>query len=52
MAKIPSDQEAQYGVFIRDISDKVKLQQQAVESERLATIGTMAAKFGHELAIH
>ena len=27
----------------------MKLQQQAVESERLATIGTMAAKFGHEL---
>ena len=49
VAKIPSDQEAQYGAFIRDISDKVKLQQQAVESERLATIGSMAAKFGHEL---
>ena len=49
VAKIPSDHEAQYGAFIRDISDKVKLQQQAVESDRLATIGTMAAKFGHEL---
>ena len=49
VAKITSDQEAQYGAFIRDISDKVKLQQQAVESDRLATIGTMAAKFGHEL---
>ena len=49
VAKIPSDQEAQYGAFIRDISDKVKLQQQAVESDRLATIGSMAAKFGHEL---
>ncbi len=49
VAKIPNDQEAQYGAFIRDISDKVKLQQQAVESDRLATIGTMAAKFGHEL---
>jgi two-component system sensor kinase FixL len=49
VAKITGDQEVQYGAFIRDISDKVKLQQQAVESERLATIGTMAAKFGHEL---
>ena len=49
VAKITSDQEVQYGAFIRDISDKVKLQQQAVESDRLATIGTMAAKFGHEL---
>jgi two-component system sensor kinase FixL len=49
VAKIPSDQEVQYGAFIRDISEKARLQQQAVESERLATIGTMAAKFGHEL---
>jgi len=49
VAKIHSDQEAQYGAFIRDISDKVRLQQQAIESDRLATIGTMAAKFGHEL---
>ena len=49
VAKIASDQEAQYGAFIRDISDKVRLQQQAIESDRLATIGTMAAKFGHEL---
>ena len=49
VAKIPSDQEVQYGAFIRDISDKTRLQQTAVENERLATIGTMAAKFGHEL---
>lgn len=49
VAKIPTDQEVQYGAFIRDISEKVRLQQQAVESERLATIGTMVAKFGHEL---
>ncbi|MGZ9270577.1 MAG: PAS domain S-box protein [Candidatus Binatia bacterium] len=49
VAKITSDQEAQYGAFIRDISDKVRLQKQAIESDRLATIGTMAAKFGHEL---
>jgi two-component system, LuxR family, sensor kinase FixL len=49
VAKIPTDQQVQYGAFIRDISEKTRLQQQAVESERLATIGTMAAKFGHEL---
>ena len=49
VAKIPTDQDVQYGAFIRDISDKSRLQQQAVESERLATIGAMAAKFGHEL---
>ena len=49
VAKIPTVEEVQYGAFIRDISDKSHLQQLAVESERLATIGTMAAKFGHEL---
>ncbi|HET7008703.1 MAG TPA: PAS domain S-box protein, partial [Candidatus Binatia bacterium] len=49
VAKIPTDQQVQYGAFIRDISEKTRLQQQAVENERLATIGTMAAKFGHEL---
>ena len=49
VAKISTEQEAQYGAFIRDISEKTRLQQRAVESDRLATIGTMAAKFGHEL---
>jgi two-component system, LuxR family, sensor kinase FixL len=49
VVRIPTDQDVQYGAFIRDISDKVRLQQQAVENERLVTIGTMAAKFGHEL---
>ncbi len=49
VTEIPSDDEIHYAAFIRDISEKVKLQSQAIESERLATIGTMAAKFGHEL---
>ena len=49
VTKVAEDQDVQYAAFIRDISEKAKLQQQAVESERLATIGTMAAKFGHEL---
>ena len=49
VAMVPTDLEIQYGAFIRDISEKTRLQQKAVESDRLATIGTMAAKFGHEL---
>jgi two-component system sensor kinase FixL len=49
VAVVPTDLEVQYGAFIRDISEKNRLQQRAVESDRLATIGTMAAKFGHEL---
>jgi two-component system sensor kinase FixL len=49
VTQIASGEAANYAAFIRDISEKVKLQQQAVENERLATIGTMATKFGHEL---
>jgi two-component system sensor kinase FixL len=49
VTQVASGEEVNYAAFIRDISEKVKLQQQAVENERLATIGSMAAKFGHEL---
>ena len=50
VTEIEVDQEVHYAAFIRDISEKAKLQQQLVERERLATIGTTAAKIGHELA--
>ena len=49
VTQVASGEEVNYAAFVRDISEKVQLQQQAVENERLATIGTMAAKFGHEL---
>ena len=49
VTEIGSDEEVHYAAFIRDISEKVKMHAQLVESERLAAIGTMAAKFGHEL---
>ncbi|MEM6996768.1 MAG: PAS domain S-box protein [Myxococcota bacterium] len=39
-----------YGAFIRDISEKVRLQTELVERERLAAIGTTAAKFAHEVS--
>ena len=38
-----------YAAVIRDISEKVDLQSQLLEHERLAAIGTMAAKFAHEV---
>jgi PAS domain S-box-containing protein len=50
VAEIEVDQEIHYAAFIRDISEKTKLQEQLVERERLATLGTTAAKIGHELA--
>jgi two-component system, LuxR family, sensor kinase FixL len=50
VTKIAEDQDVQYAAFIRDISEKARLQAQAVENERLVAIGTTAAKIGHELA--
>jgi PAS domain S-box-containing protein len=49
VTKVAADDDVQYAAFIRDISEKTKLQAQLVESERLAAIGTTAAKIGHEL---
>ena len=44
VTEIEVDQDVHYAAFIRDISEKAKLQEQLVERERLATIGTTAAK--------
>jgi len=50
VAEIEVDHDVRYGAFIRDISEKNRLQSQLVESERFAAIGATAAKIGHELA--
>jgi PAS domain S-box-containing protein len=50
VTEIEIDENVHYAAFIRDISDKVKLQKQLVESEKLAAIGGTAAKIGHEIA--
>jgi PAS domain S-box-containing protein len=50
VTEIEVDQDVHYAAFIRDISEKTRLQTQLMESERLAMIGTTAAKIGHELA--
>lgn len=50
VTKIAEHQSVRYGALIRDVSEKVRLQAQLVENERLITIGTTAAKIGHELA--
>ncbi|MGE0825945.1 MAG: PAS domain S-box protein [Candidatus Binatia bacterium] len=49
VTEIEEDTEVRYGAFIRDISERVKLQQRVIGQERLATIGTMAAKLAHEI---
>ena len=40
---------ARYGAFLRDVSERQRLQEQLLERERLATIGTTAAIFAHEV---
>jgi PAS domain S-box-containing protein len=50
VTELREDKDVRYAAFIRDISEKTKMHAQLVESERLAAIGTTAAKIGHELA--
>lgn len=38
-----------YGAFIRDVSEKVKLQGELMERERAATVGTTASMLVHEI---
>lgn len=39
-----------HAAFIRDVSERSRLQAQLLESERLAAIGTTAANIAHEIA--
>jgi PAS domain S-box-containing protein len=50
VTEIDIDDDVHYAAFIRDISEKNRLQQQLVETEKLAAIGGTAAKIGHEIA--
>ena len=50
VTEIREDKEVRYAAFIRDISEKNRLHAMLVESERLAAIGSTAAKIGHEIA--
>ncbi|MCX4246606.1 two-component system sensor histidine kinase NtrB [Paraliomyxa miuraensis] len=49
VTEVEAGDTIRYGAFIRDISDKVSLQERLLERERLAAIGTTAASFAHEL---
>jgi len=40
---------ARYGAFIRDISEKARLQAELMERERAATVGTTASMLVHEI---
>jgi len=50
LTQVAADENVPYAAFIRDVSERSRLQAQLLESERLAAIGTTAAKIGHEIA--
>ncbi len=49
VTQIASGEEVNYAAFIRDISEKTKLQNELLGKERLAAIGATSAKFAHEI---
>ncbi len=49
VAEYTTEGKRRYAAILRDISDKVRLQQERLEAEKLAAIGTTASKFAHEL---
>lgn len=49
VTEVGTDDEVRYVAFIRDVSERVRLQEQLFNHERLATIGTTAAKLAHEI---
>ncbi len=50
VTEVADGEGSRYGAFIRDISEKVRLERELVDRERLAAIGTTAAKFAHEVS--
>jgi PAS domain S-box-containing protein len=49
VTEVKTGDEVRYAAFIRDVSDKGKLQERLIESERLAAIGAASAAFAHEI---
>lgn len=49
VTQVTAGSELNYAAFIRDISEKTKLQNELVEKQRLAAVGATAAKFAHEI---
>lgn len=49
VTEVQTESQVRYSAFIRNISEKVQLQERLLEQERLAAIGTTAATFAHEV---
>lgn len=49
VTEVEVGKDVRYSAFIRDISEKVTMHERLMEKERLAAIGTTAAKLVHEI---
>jgi two-component system sensor kinase FixL len=49
VAEVEKDDKVHYAAFIRDISEKTRLQELLIEKERLAMAGTVASGMAHEI---
>jgi PAS domain S-box-containing protein len=49
VTEVTTHEDIRYAAFIRDVSEKSRLQNQLIESERLAAVGATAAKLAHEI---
>lgn len=49
VTEVSTDDDLRYVAFIRDVSERVRLQERLLDRERVAAIGTTAAKLVHEI---
>jgi PAS domain S-box-containing protein len=49
VTEVTIQDDIRYAAFIRDVSEKSRLQNRLIESERLAAVGATAAKLAHEI---
>ena len=49
ITEVTVQDDIRYAAFIRDVSEKSRLQNQLIETERLAAVGATAAKLAHEI---
>jgi len=49
VTELPSDSPVRFAAFLRDVSERVAMQAQLLEKERLASLGTASAMLAHEI---
>src|SRR5690606_3281751 len=49
VTELPPDSPVRYAAFLRDISEKVEMQAQLLEQERLASLGMASSILAHEI---